>query len=185
MLPVEVEERPLPGEPPQNTAWRLALAKAEAVARVAGEGTIVGADTVVAHEGETLGKPRSPEEAFAMLRRLRGREHEVVSGVAILNLAARRGYVSSVCTRVWMRDYADEEIAAYVASGEPFDKAGAYAIQSTELRPVARVEGCYLNVVGLPLCEVVKGLQVVGFPLPPAPVLDAACAECAGHLSGA
>lgn len=177
--PVAVDESVLPGEDAEQAAWRLALAKAVAVA---GRGVVVAADTLVVDQGEALGKPEGAEEAFAMLRRLRAREHEVITGLAILDPDGRRGYISTTRTRVWMRPYADEEIAAYVAAGEPFDKAGAYAIQSTAFRPVARCEGCYLNVVGLPLCEVVKGLREIDYPLPSRAVLETACQECIDHL---
>ncbi len=183
VLPAAVDESVLPGEDTDLGAWRLALAKAEATAALTGRGVIVAADTLVVDQGEALGKPAGPGAAIAMLQRLRGREHQVITGLAILDLDGRRGYISTTRTRVWMRPYTDEEIAAYVAAGEPFDKAGAYAIQSPDFRPVARNEGCYLNVVGLPLCQVVKGLQELGFPLPPDAVLQAACRECKDHLT--
>ncbi|HEY8477364.1 MAG TPA: Maf family protein [Chloroflexota bacterium] len=161
-----VPERILPGEDPARAAERLAREKAVAVAGAVGDRLVVAADTVVVDDGTPLGKPRTPSEAEAMLRRLRGRWHRVVTGVAVLDVAARRCYLGSVTTWVRMRAYADEELQAYVASGEPMDKAGGYAIQDERFRPVEAVRGCYANVVGLPLCQVVAGLRALGVDLP-------------------
>jgi septum formation protein len=125
---------------------------------------IVGADSVVVLDGRALGKPRDAADAGRMLAELRGRPHEVISGVALV--AAEGCHRGAVRTRVEMRPYADEEIERYVASGRPLDKAGAYAIQDRAFGPVERIDGCYLNVVGLPLCEVSRGLRALGWPLP-------------------
>ena len=111
-------------------------------------------DTVVVMDGEILGKPAGAEDATRMLRQLRGRSHSVVSGVTALDGASGRWLASARESRVTMREYSDQELAAYVASGGPFDKAGAYAVQDVDFHPASHVEGCYLNVVGLPLCEV-------------------------------
>lgn len=162
--PAQIDERPLSGEDPETTAKRVALAKAEAAASIGAKGIVLGADTVVVLDGTVLGKPRDKDEALGMLRALRGRGHEVITGVALLNTENGRAYVAAVTTKVWMRDYSEKEMAAYVASGDPYDKAGGYAIQNTLLRPVRRIEGCYFNVVGLPLCEAIKGLIEVGYP---------------------
>ncbi len=129
----------------------LALAKARSVARRLRSAVVLGADTAVVLNGEVFGKPESPEDARRMLRALRGREHEVVTGVALVEAPAGRETATAVVTRVLMRAYAEAEIAAYIASGEPFDKAGAYAVQGAGGALVAKVEGCYTNVVGLPL----------------------------------
>jgi len=120
-------------------------------------------------DGEVLGKPGSPQEAVAMLRRLRGRPHRVLTAIAVATGGSV--HVDVVSTDVHMRSYTDEDIAAYVASGDPLDKAGAYAVQHAGFRPVASVCGCYQNVVGLPLCHLCRRLQAEGVPLrrlPPA-----------------
>ena len=182
----DVEEVPLPGEKPPETARRLALAKASAAAAslpagLAEDGAtfVVAADTIVVDD-RILGKPSSEEEARRMLRLLRGRAHQVITGVAVENADTRERFVSSVTTTVWMRNYSDAEIEEYVRSGEPMDKAGAYAIQSTQIRLVDRIEGCYLNVVGLPACEMIKGLEAVGHPIAPTArqKLAELCREC-------
>jgi MAF protein len=154
-----VDERPLPGEPPCETARRLAEAKAGAVAVLSADDVVVGADTIVVLDGRQLGKPADDAEARQVLATLRGRSHEVLTGVALRS--ATRTYVGCVSTQVAMRPYLDAEIERYVSSGRPLDKAGGYAIQDQEFSPVARIEGCFLNVVGLPLCEVVRGLQIL------------------------
>lgn len=157
---VDVDETALPGEAPEVTARRVAEMKARA-ALVGCQGVAIGADTIVVVDGQGLGKPVDADEARSMLERLRGRSHEVVTGVAVVDSETGSSCVSSVTTAVWMRDYGDDEMAAYVAQGEPFDKAGAYAIQSESFHPVARIEGCYLNVVGLPACELIQRLHLI------------------------
>jgi septum formation protein len=166
----EVEESPLADEDPAATAQRLSHAKAQAAAVRLGEGLIVAADTLVVLEGEILGKPADPTEATAMLRRLRNREHRVFSGLTLLDAASGREATAVVETRVWMRPTSDEEIAAYVASGDPLDKAGAYAIQHAGFHPVARLWGCPANVMGLPLCRLDTMLRAFGVPLGATPV---------------
>jgi MAF protein len=166
----EVDESPLAGEEPAATARRLSRAKAQAAAVHLREGLIVAADTLVVLEGECLGKPAHPDEATAMLCRLRGREHRVLSGLALLDAASGREAIEVVETRVWMRHTSDEEIAAYVASGDPFDKAGAYAVQHDGFHPVARWWGCATNVMGLPLCHLDTMLRAFGVPLGATPV---------------
>ncbi len=151
--PAELDETPLPGEPPAALAERLAEAKAAAVAGDA----VLAADTVVVADGVALGKPESPATARSMLRSLRGRQHTVITGIAVRT--AERAAVCSVASAVTMRDLSDAAIAAYVASGLPLDKAGAYGVQDAAHRPVAAVEGCYLNVVGLPMC--VAGQEIL------------------------
>ena len=166
-LPVEYREADVPevarpGERPAETALRLACEKAERVAEGVSAGVVVGGDTVVIADGRILGKPADPDEARVMLGELRGREHRVVTGVCLLDLASGARYSEAVETRVWMRDYSDDDIELYVRSGAPLDKAGAYGIQDESFRPVGRIEGCYLNVVGLPLCAVARGLSALG-----------------------
>jgi MAF protein len=160
-----IDEQAISGATPQEITVEVAVAKARAVHRP-GQITI-GADTAVVLDGQILGKPQTSDEATATLRRLRGRWHCVLTAIAIL--ADGHQHVDLVSTKVQMRDYSDEEIAAYVASGDPFDKAGAYAVQHERFRPVARVRGCYQSVVGLPLCHLARLLQAEGVDVPAPP----------------
>jgi septum formation protein len=130
---------------------RLALRKARAVAARHPAAVVLGADTIVVVDDDALGKPAGPDEAAAMLRRLRGRAHEVLTGVSLVEPAAGREATDTVTSRVTMKSYGDAEIAAYVASGEPLDKAGAYAIQGAGGALVAGYDGSWSNIVGLPL----------------------------------
>jgi septum formation protein len=162
-------EEPLPADiPARALATALARAKAADVAdRLRGgaeaPAVIVGADTLVVLDGRPLGKPASRHDARRMLRALRGRTHEVVTAVVVREAdAAGRELTETVVSRVVMRAYTDEEIDAYVATGEPDDKAGAYAVQGAGGRLVRRVEGCYTNVVGLPLTTTARLLRAFG-----------------------
>ncbi len=130
---------------------RLALRKARAVASRRPSGVVLGADTIVVIDGEALGKPSDRADAAVMLRRLRGRTHEVMTGVAVVDAATGGEAMQTVTSRVTMRAYSEAEIAEYVATGEPLDKAGAYAIQGTGGALVAGLDGSRSNVVGLPL----------------------------------
>ena len=161
--PVEVDERPGQGEAPEAYVRRLARAKAAAV-ELAGEEVAVGADTAVVCDGRLLGKPRDAGEATAMLTRLSGRTHEVHSGVAV---RGPRGVEDAVVrTSVTMVALDPSRIAAYVASGEPFDKAGGYGIQGPAAAFVTRIEGSWTSVVGLPLAETLALLAGAGVRLP-------------------
>jgi MAF protein len=183
-----VDEIAHPGESPAQLAARLSATKAAAVrGQLAGRPPresgrlIVGADTVVALGGEMFGKPDGPADAARMLRALRGKTHTVVSAVAVVEAATGRAAIRISSTQVTMRDYSDAEIEAYVASGDPGDKAGAYAIQHVGFRPVAHIEGCYTGVVGLPLGALVKALAHFGvFPSVPGGVATA-CSEWSGQ----
>jgi septum formation protein len=171
-LPFEVwpsgaEEPIAPGVPGSALATMLALLKAKSVAgQVRARGVtpavVLGADTLVVVDGRPLGKPASRDEARSMLRALRGRGHEVVTGVALVGSGDGRETVAAVTSHVVMRPYGEPEIEAYVATGEPDDKAGAYAVQGVGGRLVARVEGCYTNVVGLPLGTTARLLRAFG-----------------------
>lgn len=147
----------------------LAVAKARAVGEKhhTYDGLILAADTTVILDGDMLAKPRDPDEAVSMLRRLRGRMHQVATGVALYDCQTDTLESAHLITRVWMRPYSDEEIATYVATGDPLDKAGGYAVQHELFHPVERVEGCYLTVVGLPLCLVTKLLRKHGLTIAP------------------
>jgi septum formation protein len=147
---------------PILAAVRIATAKARsALSTLTPDEVVLAADTLVVADGVALGKPTDADDAFAMLRRLRARTHTVASGVS---LARSRGpeWAAVVTTRVTMRAYTNSEVEAYMARGEPFDKAGGYAVQDALFRPVAAVDGCFLNVVGLPLCAASRGLETLG-----------------------
>jgi MAF protein len=181
-IDVGVDESQLPGEAPVALAQRLAITKAQIGAARYPGAFVLGADTVVELHGQSLGKPASAAEAVEMLVRLRGRGHHVVTAVALATQTERFGVsVSSrlATTEVWMRDYSDQEIRDYVASGDPFDKAGSYAIQHARFRPVERISGCFLNVVGLPLPEVGELLREAGLAWEiAAAALETVCAGC-------
>ncbi len=161
--PVDVDERPGHGEAPEAYVRRLARAKARAVDLADGE-VAVGADTAVVLDGDVLGKPRDAGEATAMLARLAGRTHEVHSGVAVRGPRTVDDVV--VRTSVTMVPLDPARIAAYVASGEPFDKAGGYGIQGPAAAFVERIEGSWTSVVGLPLAETLALLADAGVRLP-------------------
>jgi MAF protein len=146
---------------PLASALNVAAAKARHIAAPSESEVVLAADTLVVADGRVLGKPSDDQEAMAMLRALRGRAHAVLSGVALVR-ADGATWGGVVSTAVVMRAYTDAEIEAYVARGEPFDKAGGYAVQDGLFRPVERVDGCYLNVVGLPLCAAARGLETLG-----------------------
>ena len=168
VIPSEVDEaiEPLPAA---EAACRLALRKARAVAARAARGLVLGADTLVVVDSEALGKPADPDAARAMLRRLRGRWHEVVTGVAVVDAVSGREGTTVVTSRVHMADYSDAEIDSYVASGAPLDKAGAYAIQDCGGALVDGLVGSHSNVVGLPLEATRRLLLDFGAPLTSAP----------------
>jgi septum formation protein len=150
---------------------RLALRKARAVADARPAGTVLAADTVVVIDNEALGKPADAAEARAMLRRLRGRAHEVMTGIAVIDAATRRQASDAVVSQVTMHAYSDGEIADYVATGEPLDKAGAYAIQGAGGALVAALQGSRTNVIGLPLAATAALLRGFGVAVsaPPEP----------------
>lgn len=164
----------------EETARRLAEAKAREVAERYPRALVVGADTLVVDRWGVLGKPREASEARRILRRLRGRRHRVVTAIAVVRLAPSLDMVSHVVSRVVMRPYTDAEIAAYVSSGDPLDKAGAYGVQHPVFAPAAAVEGCYCNVVGLPLLRLARALGRAGLRLLPLHRLSlpGPCARC-------
>jgi len=164
VLSSAVDEAPLPGETAGDLVRRLASAKAELVAaRAVGPAIIIAADTVVALEGAVLGKPRTSDDARKMLEKLSGRTHNVITGVALVRLPDVERREFTEITQVHLAPLSDEEIVKYLSSGEPFDKAGAYAIQGIAGRFIPRIDGCYFNVVGLPLARLCKELSVLGW----------------------
>ena len=164
--PVDLDEIANPGEAPGDYVRRLALAKAHAcrmLATTPDDGLFLGADTAVVVDAEILGKPRDREDGCSMLRRLSGREHEVLTAVALVR--GDREAVGTSVSRVGFGPVADAMIAAYWETGEPHDKAGGYAIQGRAAAFIHHVSGSYSGVVGLPLYETVKLLREFGFPV--------------------
>ena len=149
-----VDESQYPNESPSEYVLRLAETKARAT-KADVDQIVLAADTTVVDGTEILGKPTDSGGATAMLRRLRGHTHQVYTGIALLRLGDGLLLKDLCVTDVPMRDYSDEEISAYVATGDPLDKAGAYAIQHPQFHPVAELEGCYASVMGLPMCHVI------------------------------
>jgi septum formation protein len=174
-------------------AERLALEKASAVAHriaidraaKAQKTIILGADTVVIAGDRQLGKPIDEADAVAMLRQLGGRTHEVITGVALVNPTGGERSVSSERTRVHLRALSDDDIARYVATRDPLDKAGAYAIQNEQFHLVEWIDGCYSNVVGLPLCLVAKMLRQHGVEVRSDWSGDGPSCKCAGIVMSA
>ena len=167
VIPSDVAEELVEGESPTELVSRLSRDKAQAVAHTAKEGYVIGADSVVVHQGKAIGKPADAAEARRMLRELRGTRHQVTTGVTVIDAASGRLLTDSMTSDVQLRYFDDAEIEASVKSGTPLDKAGAYAVQDQSLRPAASWSGCYANIVGLPLCLVAELLESLGCPLPP------------------
>jgi septum formation protein len=161
--PADVDESQQPGEAPRDYVLRLAESKARAGAASARTGEVLlAADTAVVNGETVLGKPKKPAEAGAMLRTLRGHSHLVMTGLAVLRPADGHLVTDLCVTDVPMRAYHDDEVEAYVASGDPLDKAGAYAIQHPAFHPVDSLGGCYASVMGLPLCHLTRSLRKIG-----------------------
>ena len=176
--PSDIDETRRPGEPASDYVQRLALEKARTVAEAAmgtEDSIVVGADTVVVNRGEILLKPDSPEDARRMLRQLSGGVHEVHTGLAVILMPQRTERVIEEVTSVHFAQLSDAEIDAYIATGEPFDKAGAYGIQSLGGRYVTRVEGCYFNVMGMPLARLWATLRE--FSWSGGPIRQANCCD--------
>jgi septum formation protein len=164
VLSSAVDESPIPGETPHQHVQRLADAKGELVAaRAVGPAIVLSADTVVVIDDQILGKPTSTDEARRMLELFSGRKHAVITGVTLLRLPdmERRRFVES--TLVHFAELSRDEISRYLSTSEPYDKAGAYAIQGRAGRYIPRIEGCYFNVVGLPLARVIASLHELGW----------------------
>lgn len=175
--PAEIDE-PLPERHPrpERVARQLARHKAQVIAARRPADWVVAADTLVVLRGRLLGKPATADEARAMLRALRGRWHRVITAVVVAH--GRRFVVDHAVTWVRIRAYTDEEIEASIARGAPFDKAGGYAIQDPDLRPVEAWRGCYCNVVGLSIWLTWRLLQRSGYELGPPVETPAVCRSC-------
>lgn len=179
VIPSEFDETSIPAGEPADYVRTLAESKAQDVGRRYPECWVIGADTIVVVAGQILGKPGSEPEARKMLQRLSGRRHQVLTGWCICRLASETVFADTVCTDVLFKTLTHREIEWYIRTGEPFDKAGAYAIQGIGTFLVKSINGSYTNVVGLPVCEVVEFLireQVIGFdePHPMSPAQRAA-----------
>ncbi len=165
--PPEIDESHLTGEPPAEYVLRLSAGKAQAsAAQARANQVILAADTAVVEGDDLLGKPATPDEARAMLRRLRGRTHQVFTALAVIAPGGGQLLQDLCVSSVPMRDYTDEEIDRYIASGDPFDKAGGYAIQHPDFRPVENFSGCYASVMGLPLCHMERSLRKLAISSP-------------------
>lgn len=162
VVPSHVPEYSKEGESPEDTALRLATEKAREVARQFKEGFVIGADTVVVIDGEQLGKPKDINDARRMLRLLSGRSHVVVTGLAVINSKSSEQKLTLVKTKVTFKPLSEEDIDAYISTGDPMDKAGAYGIQGRAAAFIEGIEGCYSNVVGLPLSEMMDILKALG-----------------------
>ncbi len=161
VIPADVDESVAEGTPPEALVREVATRKALALSRAAPDQWVLGADTVVSWDRHVLGKPTDPADAARMLRLLSGKWHEVWTGVCL----ARGGEVVGLdaeCTRVQFRELSEPELLEYVASGDPLDKAGAYGIQTRGARLVRGIEGCYHNVVGLPIFVTLRLLEKIG-----------------------
>ena len=165
IIPADLDESRLPGESPADYVRRLAYEKARKVAREA-EGLILAADTTVADGDEILGKPEDGPDARRMLEQLRGRTHQVFTGIALVDSRTGESFEDVCRTDVPMRNYSASEIDTYIATGDPMDKAGAYAIQHKGFHPVENLKGCFASVMGLPLCHLVPGLKQFGLSIP-------------------
>ena len=157
VLAADIDEAQRAGEAAETYVARLALEKAVAVAALRPGAVVVGADTTVVVDRDVLGKPRDHAEAASMLRRLSGRQHEVLTGLAVVSAAGRLTHVERTC--VTFGEVGETELATYVASGEAMDKAGAYGIQGYAARWIPRIEGDYFNVVGLPIAALMRMLR--------------------------
>ena len=178
----DIDEVPLPNERADEMARRLSAEKARTASAFITNSSFVlvsspqvkratwrillASDTVVSLAGEPLGKPRDAAEARSMLQRLRGRVHQVYTAITLIDLRAERSITDLASSDVPMRHYTDEEIETYIASGDPFDKAGAYAIQHTGFHPVENFGHCFANVMGLPLCHVTRALRQLSVAVP-------------------
>jgi septum formation protein len=169
VMPANIEEQQLPHEPPGTYVLRMAQSKAAHLAQQYPEALVLGADTIVVLDNDILGKPENSVVAHQMLHRLSGRQHTVMTGLALLQQRQQFRCLDTVSTMVRFRPLLQADIEQYVATGEPFDKAGAYAIQGGAAAFVVSLEGCYTNVVGLPLRRTAALLRSAGVYVPTTP----------------
>ncbi len=166
VIPSNISEETFEGLTPENTVVRLALEKARDVAgRLDFPGLVIGADTIVVLDGLIMGKPENPEQAFDMLNRLSGREHTVITGLALVDRSMGVEMADYQCTRVKMKQIESSRLRKYIQTGEPFDKAGAYAVQGKASVFVDSIAGCFFNVMGLPVAMLDNMLRTAGIDL--------------------
>ncbi|MBM52722.1 MAG: hypothetical protein CL485_07015 [Acidobacteria bacterium] len=166
IIPADLAEEPIPGESPVDMVRRLSAEKALAVAADMESGLVIGADSTVVFEGQAVGKPLDDDDARRMLQQLSGTTHHVSTGITVVDAASGKTLSDAMTSQITLRELSEQEIEASIASGVPRDKAGAYAVQDTELRPASDWEGCYNNIVGLPVCRLLEMLQELGYQLP-------------------
>jgi len=162
IIPPDIDERKKPDESPKDYVLRVSHEKAQKVGDLFPDKWIIGADTVVVHKGRVLGKPKTEEDAYAMLRKLKAAWHKVYTGYCVLNVSRQIIYQDVAETKVFIKDLTDEEIKRYIGTSEPFDKAGSYAVQGKGGYMVKEIKGSYTNVVGLPICEIAEVLLSLG-----------------------
>lgn len=177
VMVADVDETTIDHPDPAVNAVQTARLKAEAVAPLApAEAVIIAADTIVVLDNQVLEKPDGENEARTMLRQLRGRTHQVFTGLTIINKGTGQTITDLAAIDVPMREYSDREIETYIATGDPLDKAGSYAIQHAGFHPVTDFAGCFAGVVGLPLCHLVRSLRKGGITIP-----EDIAAACQAH----
>ncbi|MDD3268338.1 MAG: Maf family protein [Syntrophomonadaceae bacterium] len=164
-IPAAAEESFFPNEQAQTGAERIARQKALSVAQDLSEGLVIAADTVVCCEGEIMGKPLDEEDAFKKLSRLSGKAHQVITAICIVDVGQQKIELESELTTVYFKNITPAEIRAYIATGQALDKAGAYGIQGLASVFVEKIDGCYFNVVGLPLSRLYNALKKQGVDL--------------------
>ena len=166
VIPANVPEDPRPGENPAKLVKRLSSAKAETVASSLDGGIVIGADSMVVHDGEAIGKPVDADDARRMLLRIRGTRHQVFTGITLVDAASGRKLTEYLASDITLRHFSEKEMEESIASGTPMDKAGAYAVQDQVFHPAQSWEGCYTNIVGLPLCRLLEMAARLGHPFP-------------------
>lgn len=162
IMVANIDETPVEGLTPGQQVERLAALKAQTVARRVDRGLVIGADTIVVKEGRLLGKPRDAAAARQMLTWLQGQVHQVYSGLAVIDAASGKKVLTHQCTEVQFKPMSGTEIDRYIATGEPMDKAGAYAVQGLGAVFIEGIRGCYFNVVGLPVGQLAEALKEFG-----------------------
>ncbi|MBN1565399.1 MAG: septum formation protein Maf [Anaerolineae bacterium] len=182
VITADIDETPHAGESARDYTIRLSREKACAIINspdhtLPDHTLVLAADTTVADGDAIIGKPADAAEARSMLRQLRNRTHQVYTALTVIDATTGLGVTEIGATDVPMRDYSDDEIETYIASGDPFDKAGGYAVQNTDFNPAPTLNGCYANVMGLPLCHVIRALRAFKI----VPDVDIA-ARCQQHI---
>ncbi|HOS59714.1 MAG TPA: Maf family protein, partial [Syntrophorhabdaceae bacterium] len=162
IIPPNIDEKRKKDETPKDFVLRISFEKANKVGNLFSDKWVIGADTVVVIKNKILGKPKNERDAFNMLKYLSGKWHKVITGYCVLNASKNVIYRDAVETRVYLRELTEDEIARYIKTSEPFDKAGSYAVQGKGGYMVKEIKGSYANVVGLPICEVAEALLSLG-----------------------